>query len=108
MSRQRNKESSPSSAGAVVNRALWGGQVPFYHDATFVDPEMSRVPMGLIDDKESPSHVYSFGYTGAARAFQHLVGHYGVTAHSPVIDNLTRKSLGTIADYLPSQQELSA
>lgn len=87
---------------------IWAGQTPYFADGSFEDSTGHQVAMGLIDTKTTPSDVYSFGYKHSLLALKKLVGHHGVTDESVVIDNFSRRKLGTVGQLIANNTQRGA
>jgi hypothetical protein len=79
---------------------IWAGHIPYFDDGSFSDNAGHRVAMGLIDVKTVPSSVYSFGYYHSLAVVKSIVGHHGITPESMVIDNTSRRKIGTVAEIV--------
>lgn len=77
------------------------------HDGTINADMSSTVPAGLLDTHTKPYTVYNFGKPNEIDAFALLLGQQGVFLSSRIIDNNSRKVLGTIGNLLIASKHVS-
>lgn len=83
-----------------MKNSIWGkDQLAFFLDGSFSDTVDHRVAHGLVNYSTTPSTVYVFTYDGREKAVQNIIGKHGVTCDSVVIDNSSRKDLGSVKKF---------
>lgn len=89
-------------------KSQWdGNQVAVHVDGTLSTDIDERVPAGLIDPKTRPATVYNFRKPDEISAFALIIGQQGVSLSSKVIDNSTRKILGTVGNLLTQSKHVT-
>jgi len=84
----------------MKNSAFGDNQLGYFDDGS-VDIDCGRrIAMGVIDVSTTPSTVYSFGYPDSLPVLGKLIGENGVTHASCVIDNTSRKTIGSIEQLI--------
>jgi hypothetical protein len=84
----------------IRNSTFGNYQLGYFDDGAVAIECGRRIAMGVIDLSTTPSTVYSFGYPDSLTVLGKLVGENGVTHASRVINNTSRKTIGTIEELI--------
>lgn len=84
----------------IKNSTFGNNQLGYFDDGTVAIDCGRRIAMGVIDVSTTPSTVYSFGYPDSLTVLGKLIGDNGVTHASRVINNTSRKTIGTIEQLI--------